>query len=258
MRGGREDPDGGDALDRAAALVAGAERLVVSSGAGMSRESGIPTFRDAQEGLWARFDPAELATERGFRDAPERVWQWYSHRRARMAECAPHEGHRSLVELEGLLPEMVVVTQNIDGLHQEAGFPDVIELHGSIRRFKCLDRHHPYAAEPAESDSPPPCPECGSPVRPDVVWFGEVLPAEATERAWDLARRCDAMLVVGTSGLVWPAAELPHLAAGAGAAVIEINPEPSGITPVADLFLRGGAGALLPELVRRVRRIRAA
>lgn len=258
MSPGASPPAGDDALDRAAALVAGAERLVVSSGAGMSRESGIPTFRDAQEGLWARFDPAELATERGFREAPERVWQWYAHRRERMAACAPHEGHRALVELGELLPEMVVVTQNIDGLHQRAGSPDVIELHGSIRRFKCLDRHHPFSAVLERSDSPPACPECGSPLRPDVVWFGEPLPAEATERAWELARDCDVMLVVGTSGLVWPAAELPHLAGASGAGVIEINPEPSEITPVADLFLRGGAGALITELVRRVRRIRAA
>jgi len=244
-------------LETAVELLGAAERVVVSTGAGMSRESGIPTFRDAQEGLWARFNPEELATEAGFRAAPERVWGWYSHRRQSILRCEPHAGHRALVEFETLVPELVVVTQNIDGLHAAAGSADVIELHGSIRRSKCLDRKHPFRGElheqPVDPDggeqAPPPCPQCGSPLRPDVVWFGEMLPAQATDRAWELARRCDVMLVVGTSGMVWPAAELPFIAARAGARILEVNPVASEITRVADVFLGGPAGEVLPALV---------
>lgn len=248
-----------EGLERAARVLAGARRVVVSSGAGMSRESGIPTFRDAQEGLWARFSPQELATEEGFRASPRRVWSWYAWRRRKIESCTPHAGHQSLVALEALVPELTVVTQNIDGLHQLAGSREVIELHGNIRRVKCLDRHHPFAGtlplpeEEAEETEPPPCPTCGSPLRPDVVWFGEPLPQAATERAWELALRCEAMLVVGTSGTVWPAAELPHLARRAGATVIEVGPQPSELTPVAHIFLAGPAGQVLPALVQAVR-----
>lgn len=247
-----------DAFERAVRLLAGAERVVASTGAGMSRESGIPTFRDAREGLWARYDPEELATERGFRADPPLVWSWYAERRRKIRACRPHAGHRALAELEALVPELVVVTQNIDGLHAAAGSRDVVELHGSIHRLKCLDAHHPFAGEAPDTEGdPPPCPECGSLLRPDVVWFGEVLPERATERAWRLAGRCQVMLVVGTSGMVYPAAELPRVARRAGAAVVEVNPEPGGITPYADVFLRGAAGEVLPGLVEAVRAARA-
>lgn len=243
-----------EGLERAAEILAGARRVVVSTGAGMSRESGIPTFRDAQEGLWARFRPEELATEQGFRANPRRVWSWYAERRRRIGACQPHAGHRALVELERGVPKLLVVTQNIDGLHHEAGSSDVVELHGSIRRTRCLDAGHPFAGvlpdTPDEHD-PPPCLVCGSLLRPDVVWFGEMLPEAATARAWDEAERCDLMLVVGTSGAVWPAAELPHVARSAGAMVIEVNPQPSEVTPVVDIFLQGAAGVVLPGLVSR-------
>lgn len=250
-----------EALERTAARVAAAERVVVSSGAGMSRESGIPTFRDALEGMWAKFNPEELATEQGFRANPTRVWSWYAQRRARIAQAAPHPGHRALVRLESLIPHLAIATQNIDALHQRAGSRDVTELHGSIDRLKCLDRHHPFTGtappapvEDAEQE-PPPCPRCGSPLRPDVVWFGEMLPAHAVERAWRLAAECEVMLVVGTSGMVWPAAELPHIAHRAGAAVVEVNPVPSELTPIADIFLAGAAGEVLPKLADAVARI---
>jgi len=248
------EPEG---LDRAAEWLAAAERVVVSTGAGMSRESGIPTFRDAMEGLWARFDPQKLATEQGFRRNPRRVWSWYAWRRHKVAEARPHPGYFALVELEALVPSLAVVTQNVDGLHAIAGSRDVVELHGSLRRVKCLDRHHPFVGElpeggaDAETD-PPPCPVCGSPLRPDVVWFGEMLPEGAVERAWTLAAECGVLLLVGTSGTVWPAAELPHVAQRVGARVIEVNPEPSELTEVASVFLQGRAGEVLPALVRAV------
>ena len=248
------EPEG---LARAAGWLAAAGRVVVSTGAGMSRESGIPTFRDALEGLWARFDPRELATEEGFRRNPRRVWSWYAGRRRRVLDARPHPGYFALVELEALVPALTVVTQNVDGLHAIAGSADVVELHGSLRRVKCLDRHHPFdgdlpdGGDDAEAD-PPPCPVCGSPLRPDVVWFGEMLPERAVERAWALAERCGVLLLVGTSGTVWPAAELPHVAKRAGARVIEVNPEPSELTQVADVFLQGRAGEVLPALARAV------
>ena len=251
-----------EGLSRAADWIAGAERVVASTGAGMSRESGIPTFRDAMEGLWARFDPQELATEAGFRKNPRRVWSWYASRRRKVLEAVPHPGYHALVELEALVPSLTVVTQNIDGLHALAGSRDVVEVHGNIRRAKCLDRGHPLDGDPPLPDGdeadPPPCPVCGSPLRPDVVWFGEMLPADAVERAWRLAERCDVMLLVGTSGTVWPAAELPHVAKGAGARVIEVNPEPSELTPVADVFLQGRAGIVLPRLASHVAQRRQA
>jgi NAD-dependent deacetylase len=251
-----------EGLQRAAEWIAGAERVVVSTGAGMSRESGIPTFRDALEGLWALYDPQQLATEQGFRRDPRLVWSWYASRRRAVAACAPHDGHRALAELATLVPRLTLVTQNIDGLHARAGSPDVVELHGNLLRAKCLDGGHPFDGPVPDSgageEDPPPCPACGSPLRPDVVWFGEMLPADATERAWREAGGCDVMLVVGTSGTVWPAAELPLVARRAGARVVEVNPEPSDVTPAADLFMQGPAGELLPTLVRAVRAAREA
>jgi NAD-dependent deacetylase len=248
-----------EGLERAVRWLADARRVVASTGAGMSKESGIPTFRDARNGLWARYDPEELATERGFRANPRLVWSWYAERRRRIAACEPHAGHRALAAMESRLPSLTVVTQNIDGLHAAAGSADVVELHGAIRRVKCLDAHHPFAGAPPDAEGdPPPCPRCGSPLRPDVVWFGEALPREATERAWTLAGTCDVMLVVGTSGLVYPAADLPRVAKRAGARIVEVNPEPSGVTPVADVFLRGPAGEVRPRLAEGLERAKEA
>ncbi len=248
-----------EGLARAVEWLARAERVVASTGAGMSRESGIPTFRDAMEGLWARFDPQELATEEGFRASPRRVWSWYASRRRRIGQASPHAGHVALAEMEGVVPSLLVVTQNVDGLHRAAGSADVVELHGNILRAKCLDAGHPFDGElppPPEAEGeqdPPPCPRCGSPLRPDVVWFGEMLPAKAVERAWAAAEGCDVLLVVGTSGTVWPAAELPLVARRGGARVIEVNPEPSDVTPLADVFLQGPAGDVLPKLLAALR-----
>jgi len=244
-----------EGFERAVRYLAGAERILVSTGAGMSRESGIPTFRDALEGLWAEYDPRELATEAGFRRNPRRVWSWYAMRRRGVQAARPHPGYHALVELEALVPTLTVVTQNIDGLHAIAGTADVIELHGNIRRVKCLAHGHPCAGPLAddageEEADPPPCPVCGSPLRPDVVWFGEMLPEKEVERAWALASACHVLLLVGTSGTVWPAAELPYVAHRGGARVVEINPEPSELTSMVDVYLQGAAGTVLPSLVR--------
>ena len=232
-----------------------ARRVVVATGAGMSRESGIPTFREALTGLWARYDPEELATEAAFRRHPARVFGWYAWRRRLVRAAVPHAGYHALVSLEGLVSELAIVTQNVDGLHRRVGSRRVLELHGSLDRFSCVDARHPFPADRApepEADTecePPRCERCGSPVRPDVVWFGEMLAAGVTAEAWDLAASCRAMLVVGTSGLVQPAAQLPFIARDAGATVIEVNPEPTEISGVAHIVCRGPAGVVLPALV---------
>jgi NAD-dependent deacetylase len=246
-----------DRLIRDAALrLQGTRKLVVLTGSGVSKESGIPTFRDAQDGLWARYDPIDLATREGFLRNPAMVWEWYSYRFGMVESARPNAGHVAIAEMESIFPEVTVVTQNIDGLHQAAGSTDVVELHGNIRRYKCLDGRHTgftRADLAAQAKVPPVCPHCGALLRPDVVWFGELLPADAIHRAFDLCQTCDAMLVVGTSGEVEPAASLPSYAARAGARVIDINPERDQIARRADVFLQGPGGAILPRFVEALR-----
>ena len=238
--------------------------LLVLSGAGISKESGIPTFRDAQEGLWARFDPMELATPQAFRSHPKRVWDWYEYRRALIANARPNAGHRAIAELEALVDEVVVITQNIDGLHQEAGSHDVIPIHGDIRKNKCSAncRGNPTyvdvsALEWDTDAGPPRCPHCGAYVRPDVVWFGENLPSALLDRAERLCRTADVMLVVGTSGVVQPVASFPFIAARSGAVIVEVNPDTTPITPIARWHLAGPSGELLPRVVAAMRALRA-
>jgi NAD-dependent deacetylase len=231
-------------------------RLVVLTGAGVSKESGIPTFRDAQDGLWARYDPMDLATREGFLRNPVMVWEWYRYRFGMVENARPNAGHLAIAEMEAIFPQVTVVTQNIDGLHQAAGSTDVVELHGSLRRYKCLDGRHTgfsRADLAAQKEIPPVCPHCGALLRPDVVWFGELLPPAAIHRAFDLCQRCDAMLVVGTSGEVEPAASLPVYAAHAGARVIDVNPDRGQTARWADVFLQGPGGVILPRLVEALR-----
>jgi NAD-dependent deacetylase len=245
-------------LHAAAARLARARRVVVYSGAGVSKESGISTFRDPSEGLWAKYDPMELATAEAYARDPAFVWAWYMDRFGLIEQAQPNPGHEALAELADLVP-LAIVTQNIDGLHQRAGSRDVIELHGSALRFKCLAGRHTglSLADLAGSDEAPPrCPRCGEIVRPDIVWFGEALPTAALERAFDLASRCEVLLAVGTSGVVYPAAMVPVLAHEAGATVIDVNPEPNAIANLADWFLQGPGGEVLPRLVAEVRRLR--
>ena len=249
-----------DIATRAAALLAGARNVVAFTGAGMSRESGVPTFREAQTGLWARYDPMELATPEAFLRHPARVFGWYLWRFKLVRRVAPHAGHRALPMLAGHFGTLTVVTQNVDGLHRRAGSTEVIELHGALGAFRCFDHGHPYdiarldrlLALPDGDVEPPPCEVCGSPIRPGVVWFGEGLPAEAVRRAWEAAEQCDVLLTVGTSALVYPAAEVPHVALRCGAAVIEINPEPTPFTPHAALAWQASAGQALPLLAQRL------
>jgi NAD-dependent deacetylase len=226
-------------------------RTVVLTGSGISAESGVPTFREAQTGLWERFDPQELATPEAFARDPRLVWDWYAWRRKLVAEARPKQGHLAIAEMQHLVQSLTLVTQNVDGLHQRAGSRDVIELHGNIRRTKCpvegttVDNYD-------ESESPPLCPSCGAPLRPDVVWFGEMLPAEAIEAASEAALGADVFLSVGTSSLVYPAAGLPFEAVENGATLVEVNPETTPLTPRADYALHGPAGDVLPRLIREL------
>jgi NAD-dependent deacetylase len=239
-----------DELNRAAALLKQARRIAVLSGAGMSKESGIPTFRDALTGYWENYDPEKLANREGFLSDPPLVWQWYAERRRKLEEVAPNPGHYALAALEAVKP-VSIITQNIDGLHRSAGSSTVIELHGNLRRYKCVSCELPAeVALESIGESPPHCRACAGLIRPDVVWFGEFLPAEAIARAEDEARRCDVMLVAGTSGMVYPAAGLPILARRCGARLIEVNPDETAMTDEMDLSLRGPSGVILPALVR--------
>ena len=240
-----------DDLASARDLLDHATSVAVLTGAGISAESGIPTFRDALTGLWENFRPEDLATPEAFEANPKLVWDWYAWRRSAVAKAVPNAGHRALVELERQCREhevdFTLVTQNVDGLHRVAGSHRVIELHGNIRRVKCFDRHHPVDTWP-EGDEVPACPQCGSLLRPDVVWFGESLPSDALAAAVAAARTCDVFLCVGTSTVVEPAASLPFLALEAGARVIEVNPQPTPLTRRATVSLAGTAGEILPLL----------
>lgn len=226
-----------------------ARRVTVLTGAGVSAESGVPTFRDAQTGLWANFRPEDLATPRAFRRNPKLVWEWYAWRREKVATVSPNPAHHALVELEKLFPDFHLITQNVDGLHQRAGSRNVIELHGNITRTKCFEENTVVAEWPDTGDVPPKCPRCGGLLRPDVVWFEESLPEEELHLAQRASAACDVFLSIGTSSFVYPAAGLPTAALHAGATVVEINPKPTPFTAQAHHALAGPAGIVLPELL---------
>lgn len=229
-----------------------AERVVVLTGAGVSAESGVPTFREAQTGLWRQYDPRELATPQAFARNPRLVWEWYQWRRQLIEKARPNPAHYALVDLEQNIPQFLLVTQNIDGFHWAAGSRDMVELHGNIARTKCFDEGAPVDSWEDTGEVPPRCPHCGGPLRPDVVWFGEGIPAHALEAAWEASAACDVFLSVGTSAAVAPAASFPLLAKRHGAAVAEINPAQTSVSMVVDWSIRGRAGEVLPELVRNL------
>lgn len=226
------------------------------TGAGVSAESGIPTFRDALTGLWARYNPEELATPQAFTRNPELVTRWYDERRMRCAACAPNPGHFALAELERRFVaagrDFVLLTQNVDRLHQRAGSKHVVELHGTLWEWRCIacgaEREEPTAPF---TSYPPRC-ECGGPRRPGVVWFGETLPAEALAQAYPALETCDVFLSLGTSAVVEPTASFVHLAKGVGTRTIEINLESTPISDIVDCSLRGKTGQILPQVIQRL------
>jgi NAD-dependent deacetylase len=224
--------------------------VVALTGSGISADSGVPTFREAQTGLWERYDPQELATPEAFARDPHLVWEWYEWRRKLVAKAEPNPGHRSLAELERRIPGFTLVTQNLDGLHERAGSRNVIELHGNILRSKCSLEDEVVQPEEHDDSVLPRCARCGAFLRPDVVWFGEMLPAGALEAASEAARGCELFLSIGTSSLVYPAAALPYEALENGAVLAEINLKETLLSRYADYSLRGPAGELLPNLLR--------
>ena len=233
-----------------------AKHVVVFTGAGVSAESGVSTFRDALSGLWARFDPMQLATPEAFLADPELVWGWYEWRRQLLLKAQPNPAHQAIVKLAEQVPKLTVITQNVDDLHERAGSREVLHLHGSIFKPRCFTCAMPYTltAAPAmthEQALPPPlCPHCQGMIRPGVVWFGEALPHAEMEAAFTAAEHCDVLLSIGTSGVVQPAAQIPQLALRSGAWVAHINPEPVDCQHPRELSLVGAAGHILPLLLQ--------
>jgi NAD-dependent deacetylase len=271
--------------DELVASLRRAAHVVVFTGAGVSAESGIPTFRDAQTGLWRHFDAQALATPEAFERDPSLVWGWYEWRRRKVLACAPNAAHRAIASLAQRVPRLTLITQNVDDLHERAGSPDVVHLHGHLSRpyYSACGHAHPAPPAPAEPPpqagakgqpgpakpeaegspgspkpddegrlDPPRCTHCGGRIRPGVVWFGEPLPRQPWERAVDAAQACDAFLCVGTSSVVEPAAGLTRAAIAAGAVTIQVNIESTWLDALVTLSLRGPAGALLPGLVSEV------
>jgi len=229
-------------------------RVAVLTGAGISAESGVPTFR-GPGGLWRSYRPEELATPQAFHRDPKLVWEWYDWRRQLIARCEPNAAHRTLAELERVLRHFTLITQNVDGLHRRAGSRRVVELHGNIWRMRCLNEGSAIEDHTVPlPEIPPRCPQCGGLLRPDVVWFGESLPPDALEAAFTASRNCGLMLVIGTSAVVQPAASLPLIAKEHGAYLIEVNPQPTPLSPYADETIREPAAVALPRLKERLLR----
>ena len=245
---GLSRPDVASDLAAAAARLRGARRVLALTGAGVSAESGVPTFR-GQDGLWRRFRAEDLATPQAFARDPKLVWEWYAWRREVIAPLRPNAAHVALAALEQRLPDFLLATQNVDGLHAVAGSRRLLELHGSLWRLRCVACGH--AAEDRRMSLPelPPRCACGTVLRPDVVWFGEMLPPAAVEQAVAAAQEAEVVLVIGTSSLVYPAAALPEMARAAGAFVVEINTETTPLTASADVSLRGPAAEITPALL---------
>ncbi len=236
-------------IERARTLLRQAERIAVLTGAGISAESGVPTFRGAG-GLWKQFRPEDLATPQAFARDPALVWQWYNWRREILAQAIPNAGHRALVELENRLPQFTLITQNVDGLHERAGSRSVLEVHGSIWKVRCTKCATEWADRNVPLDRPPHC-ECGAMARPAVVWFGENLNPAVWNAAETAVRSCDLFLVIGTSAMVYPAAGLIALARSSRAKIVEINLETTAASRFVDCALIGPAGEILPLIDTR-------
>jgi len=222
------------------------------TGAGVSQESGLRTFRDPMDGLWAQYRPEDLATPEAFERTPELVWEFYAARRLKAGEVQPNAGHLALAEMERHVPQFTLITQNVDGLHRRAGSKKVVELHGNITRVICSGGCGMFTDWEALPGKAPTCPTCGKKLRPDVVWFGEMLPSDELAAAVQAARTCSIFFSIGTSGLVQPAATLPLMAKQSGAILVEVNAEETPLTPSVDYFFQGKSGEILPKLLKAV------
>lgn len=239
-----------------------AQHLVILTGAGVSAESGIPTFRDTLTGLWKNYEAEQLACETGFLADPALVWGWYEWRRHRVLKAKPNPGHIAIAKMAQHLPKLTLITQNVDDLHERAGSQNVLHLHGSLHHPRCFICEEPYVFPQTETDGttqadfiyheshiePPRCQLCGERIRPGVVWFGETLSQDIWNQAAETCQQGDLLLIVGTSGLVWPAANLPYLADKAGIPIAQINPTVTSFSSVASFNLGGKAGEVLSAL----------
>jgi len=242
-------------LDQVVKTIQNSTSAAVLTGAGISAESGVPTFR-GQQGLWKKFRPEQLATMEAFLADQVVVWEWYNWRRQLISETRPNPGHFALRDLAELFNDFTLITQNVDNLHRLAGSVRVLELHGNIYRNKCADCDRQVAGQlEIVPDSLPICPACGGRIRPDVVWFGEMLPSDVIEEAYRVAERAEVFFSIGTSALVHPAASLPLIAKRRGATLIEINPERTPLSDYADFTFLANSGEILPELVSRLRAV---
>ena len=247
-------------IDQVADLLRHARHVAILTGAGISAESGIPTFRDALTGLWERFDAADLATPDAYRRDKELVWGWYEWRRMRVLLSEPNPGHMAIARLAALLPQCTLITQNVDDLHERAGSKDVLHLHGSLHAPRCFACDRPFSFADGIPDEPeggrrlkpPVCAHCGGYIRPGVVWFSEVLSPFVWGPSEHAVRDCDVLLTIGTSGMVYPAAGLPELAKRLGKSVIVINPNATEQDRFATHCLRGPAGQVLPAVLARL------
>ena len=229
-----------------------AGRVAALTGAGISQESGLRTFRDSQSGLWSQYKPTELASPEAYERDPKLVWDWYTWRREAIKGVRPNPGHYGLVDMAHHIPDFSLITQNVDGLHRMAGSPRVIELHGNLQRVRCSSCSRQAEAWEEADGEVPRCESCGGLLRPDVVWFGESLPRAELESAVEAARACHVFFSIGTSGVVQPAASLAYAAHNRGAVVVEVNAEPTPLTPKVDFALHGKSGEILPAIVQTV------
>jgi NAD-dependent deacetylase len=234
-------------LDKARSLLQHVSKLTVLTGAGISAESGVPTFRGSA-GLWKQFRPEDLATPEAFARNPELIWEWYDWRRGLLAKVQPNAGHRALAEIEERLPQFTLITQNVDGLHKQAGSKSVLEIHGSIWKLRCTACNREWLDRSVPLKLPPHC-ACGSLARPGVVWFGENLPVAIWAAAERAITASDVLIVIGTSAVVYPAAGLIGLAKSSGAKAIEVNVEATPVSGLVDCTVTGPAGQILPELL---------
>ncbi len=224
-------------------------KVVVLTGAGISAESGVPTFR-GENGLWKKFRPEELATFDAFMANPQLVWEWYQYRRELIERVKPNPAHYALAEFQKFFENFTLITQNVDGLHQRAGCVDIVELHGNIKRNRCIQCEKIYETLEVETEDFPPRCECGGKIRPDVVWFGEMLPQNAIKIAFEVSSSCDLFFSVGTSAVVHPAASLPLMAKRSGAYLVEVNLEPTDLSHLSDELLLGKAGEIMPVIAK--------
>ncbi|HON07421.1 MAG TPA: NAD-dependent deacylase [Verrucomicrobiota bacterium] len=233
-------------------LIKASKTIVAFTGAGISAESGLSTFRSPVDGLYSKYKVEDVVTPEGFKRNPRFVWEFYESRRVKVRNVEPNPGHIALAKMEKLVNEFYVITQNVDGLHQKAGCSKVIELHGNIFRNKCFLNNHYIENLPKTDEVPPRCPICGSYIRPDIVWFGELLDPENIASSEEVTRRCDVFFSIGTSSVVYPAAGLIIIAKESGATIVEINPEETEKSYLADYIFREKSGVVLPRIVEEL------